>query len=321
MYRLTALLLTLLAILILGCGSATSPPLPTAEATALPPPTPNLEATVEAMLQATLAARPIATTVPTPEPTLTPMPTATVMPTPSPSPTALPTATPRVEPTFTPTPEPTATPVPVPILEDSAPNPEAEPPSVYGVVVVRIEPRGRAVIPDSPIQVGFGIESANGEEIFQLVSDPEPEFSSRYAKTTLNFALTLEPGEYQIFRLIGIHPNLAEDPVGFPGFRIPLGRDSRIATLSFLVPDSGCIYIGELSFAYIRVSPGSRTEQNMYIDQVGQEIRDTVHYAYLPEGSLISKSAGISNRAGSDPWDKEPLERGCKLKMTKWIYQ
>lgn len=110
--------------------------------------------------------------------------------------------------------------------------------------------------------------------------------------------------------------------MSFPGFRIPLGSTaSRIATLSFLVPDSGCIYIGELSLAYFRVSPGSRTEQNRYLDQIAQEIRDTVHYSYYPNGSLVSKSASMENLTDSDSWDEEPSERGCKGKSTKWIYE
>jgi len=77
---------------------------------------------------------------------------------------------------------------------------------------------GGIVMPDSAIHAGFAIESANGEEIFGWITDPEPEYSSsRTVQTTrLNFALTLAPGEYQIVRLISRHPDLAKTPVGFP---------------------------------------------------------------------------------------------------------
>ena len=321
-------LLPLIVLVALACGASAPPtPVPAAEPSALPPPTPNLEATVEAMLQATLAARPTATAVPTPEPTATPIPIPTLTPTPTPMPTALPTATPRPEPTSTPIPEPTTTPVPAPILE-AGPDVEVEPPSVYGRVEVRIVPGfgGGIVIPDSAIQAGFVVESADGEEIFDWITDPEPYHRfdrtnpGAGQKTRLDFALTLAPGEYKIVGLIGMHPDLAKDPVGFPSFRIPSGMESLIGNLSFSVPESGCIYIGDLSLEYLRIPPGSRTEQNTYLDQEAERLRDGIHYSYLRGGSLISISASIDNLTERDSWDEEPLERGCRIKSTKWIF-
>ncbi len=328
LFKYLVVLLPFMAIAAMACGASALPtPVPAAEPTQMPPPTPNLEATVEAMLQATLAAMPTSTTVPTPEPTATPMPIPTPTPTPTQTPTAVPTATPRPEPTPTPTPEPTATPVPVPILE-AGPDVEAEPPSVFGIVEVRIVPGsgGGIVIPDSAIQAGFVIETADGEEIFDWITDPEPYHRfdrtnpGAGQKTRLNFALTLAPGEYKIVGLIGMHPDLAEDPVGFPSFRIPSGMESLIGNLSFSVPESGCIYIGDLSLEYLRVPPGSRTEQNTYLDQEAERLRDGIHYSYLRGGSLISISASIDNLTERGSWDKEPLERACRVKSTRWIF-
>ncbi len=320
-------LLPLTDLIALACGTAATPtPVPAAEPTQMPSPTPNLEATVEAMLQARLAAIPTPTAVPTPEPTATPVPTPTLTPAPTPTPTALPTATPRPEPTSTPAPEPTATPVPAPILE-AGPDPEAELPNVYGKLKVEIVPRGGAatVVPDSAIQAAFWIESMDGEEVLEWITDPEPEFSSRYFATTLNFALTLAPGEYRIVGLVGLHPDLGEDPVGFPGFRVGTTRRCRtcpiLATLSFSVPDSGCVYIGDLSLKYFRVSPGTRTEQQPYFDQISNEIKDATQYYYYPEGSLVSASASMDNTTDREDWDEEPLARGCNPKNTKWIFE
>ncbi len=185
---------------------------------------------------------------------------------------------------------------------------------------------GGIVIPDSAIQVGFVIETADGEEIFDWITDPEPYYRFDRTnpragqKTRLNFALTLAPGEYQIVQLIGLHPDLSEDPVGFPPFRIGAGGDFAIGTLSFAVPESGCIYIGDLSFEYLRVPPGSRAEQNTYLEQEIERLRDTVHSSYLPGCSLISISASIDNLTERDSWDKEPLERACRVKSTRWIF-
>jgi hypothetical protein len=74
--------------------------------------TPEVEATTEAPVQATLT--PILTDTPTPTqpPTATPTPTAIPTSTPAPTPTPLPTATPMPTPTPAPTPTPTPEPTP-----------------------------------------------------------------------------------------------------------------------------------------------------------------------------------------------------------------
>ena len=103
------------------------------------------------------------------------------------------------------------------------------------------------MIPDSPIQLAFLIEPTEGEEIFEEITDQEPEFSRYYRRTILDFALTLAPGDHKIVQLLGKHPDLDEDLIAFPGFRVSLGLGTghHLSTLSFLVPDSGCFYIGE----------------------------------------------------------------------------
>lgn len=126
-YKVAFQLLLAMALLSLACTSDVEPApdveatvralLPTATATA----TPNLDATVEAGIAATVAAFP--TNTPRPSPTAVPIPTAAPVPTqappPTPAPTPVPTSTPRpvvivVTPTSTPTPASTPTPTPVP---------------------------------------------------------------------------------------------------------------------------------------------------------------------------------------------------------------
>ena len=128
---LTIGLLALIAIAALACESTT----PTVPTTSIP--TPDIEATVQARVAATVAAQSmphpsptIAPTVPTPPmPTLTPIPLPTATPTPtlapSPSPTIYPSPTPT--PTLAPLPSPTIYPSPTP-TPTLAPLP---PPTVY----------------------------------------------------------------------------------------------------------------------------------------------------------------------------------------------
>ena len=92
----TPLVLSLLALLAVACGTGTSEPTQPA-ATPEPTATSTLAPTATLVATATL------------EPTLTPTP----VPTPMPTPTATPVATATLEPTLTPTPVPTPTPTPI----------------------------------------------------------------------------------------------------------------------------------------------------------------------------------------------------------------
>ena len=92
-------------------------------------PTPNLDATIEAKVQAAIKAQPTGTPYPTytPVPTYTPLPTPTTTPVPTdiplPKPTSKPTPTPVPTTIPTPTPVPTASPTPIPV-PTTIPTPE-----------------------------------------------------------------------------------------------------------------------------------------------------------------------------------------------------
>jgi len=94
--RLSAATVVALVLLLSGCAS--SPPTATPASTAAPTPRPTVI--------------PPPPPTPTPLPAPTPLPTPTPTPTPPPTPTPLPTVTPTPIPTFTPTPIPTPTAVP-----------------------------------------------------------------------------------------------------------------------------------------------------------------------------------------------------------------
>ena len=109
----------LLALSLLACTATT------------PEPTPNLPATVSALVEVRLTEMPtgIPRSTNAPYPTYTPFPTPTKAPTPAPSPTATstPVPTPTSTPTLTPTPEPSATPRPT--TTPTPPTPTAYPQS------------------------------------------------------------------------------------------------------------------------------------------------------------------------------------------------
>jgi hypothetical protein len=177
---------------------------------------------------------------------------------------------------------------------------------------------GGAVIPEPPIEVALVIESSEGEEIIELINDPEPEANPRFGTTTLHFALNLEPGDYEVVALLGIHPDLKpEGHVGFPSF--VLGE--YVGTFSFTVPESGCIHMGQLSFEYFRVSPGTRSQQEYDLKRVGESLNQPTYYvAYLKTGSLISKDAR-ANRIDKRFWKEEVINRGCDFGHTVWVIQ
>lgn len=293
-------------------------PGPTPDSTSTTPmPTPNIDATVEARLQEAVAAMPT-TAVPTVDidstvearvrATIAAMPQSTPNPTPA-------------APSATPAPAATETPIPVPIQEAVPPTPM--PPTVYGVLEVSFEPRGAfgTTAPDPPIDAALRIESVDGEERIHWINDPDPGTGSSYKKaTTLDFALALEPGDYQIVGLVGQHSQLGDEAVSFPPFRVGLSGLYKFATLGIMVPETGCIHIGRISATYFRVSPGSRAEQDRVLDQINREIRGTVHYVYLSAGSLVAKTAqnAVLDR---DEWIDEAKTRDCELAQPKWVVE
>lgn len=95
------LVLIATTVLLIGCSVVATP-------SPQPPPTPDLPATVEAVVKLRLSE--IATVTPAPTPTI--LPTATLVSTPTPVPT--PTITPTPRPTLTALPQPTSTPRPTP---------------------------------------------------------------------------------------------------------------------------------------------------------------------------------------------------------------
>lgn len=104
-----------------------------------PTPTPDVAATIAASVSATIAVQP--TPLPRPTATATPVPTPTPTPRPNDTPTPIPTATPI--PTPTPTPVPTATPRPTPTPRPTAtPVPTATPPAASSLseMVSRVRP-------------------------------------------------------------------------------------------------------------------------------------------------------------------------------------
>ena len=116
-----------------------------------------------------------------------------------------------------------------------------------------------------------------------------------------------------------MHADFDEDPINFPPFRIKFGLNFRIGLLSFEVPESRCIHVGQIFVDYYRIGPGSRIAQGLALDDLSIEIKDTVNYVYLPSGSLAAKSTKVDYFIDEDLWSEDAIQRDCKIGLTKWI--
>ena len=171
------------SLLVFACGSSEEPPgpPPLPAPTQPSPPTPDVQATVEAGVQATVVTASVQATMEAqPAPTNTPMPeppTSTLEPEPTPVP---PTNTPEPEPTPVPptnTPEPEPTPVPptntpepepTPVPPTNTPEPEststpAPPPTPEPTPTVTPNPVGLTW--DRPVPIGEAYTLLNANEL------------------------------------------------------------------------------------------------------------------------------------------------------------
>ena len=154
MLRPTALILVAFLAAV-GCTATPTPDIQAtvtaavaaAVPTTTPTPTPDIDATVEARLQATISAIPTATALPTPTDTPVPTATPTPIPTPTYTPVPIPTPTPIPTPVPTPTPAPTPSPTAAPTLFP-APTPSVS------QIINRV--RSAVVRIETPVAVGSG---------------------------------------------------------------------------------------------------------------------------------------------------------------------
>lgn len=129
-----------------------------------------------------------------------------------------------------------------------------------------------AVLPEPPIDVTLVIEPlAGGSTVRHKITDPAG-----------GFALSLSPGEYEIFTLEVEAPAMSLDP-----FHLQLFTGSP----KFTVPDKGCTYVGRISIFYFRLPAGSLMEQVPLAQEIAQD--KTVPFTYLEGGGLVPESAGV----------------------------
>jgi hypothetical protein len=95
----------------------------------------------------------------------------------------------------------------------------------------------------------------------------------------IDFAVDLEPGEYELLRLE------IDDPDWGSGIPILTGNPS------FTVADSGCTYIGLLNFNLYRLPPGSFEEQQVMASEASATLGVEILMMFLGAGSLFGESA------------------------------
>ena len=168
-FSLLAMAFLVLSLTVVGNACQSDSPSSTIPGSAIPTPTPDIQATVEAVVQATIAAVP--TNTPPPPPT--PSPTSTLAPTPTTSPTVtpLPTATPVAEPT--PTPE-----LEAPVLD--IPN---SPENLPLILLARSNPRLAQQINELP-WVADGMRPQESLVVSRLreLAAKEPELTSELVR-------------------------------------------------------------------------------------------------------------------------------------------
>jgi hypothetical protein len=168
-----------------------APPVRTGGATPVAT-TPDIEATVEDPVQATLTPVPTDTPTPTQSPTATPMPTAMPTSTPTPTATPLPTATATPEPTPTPSPTPTPTPEPTP-TPTSTPRPQDDDSDSGSGSILQATPTPTPLpfSPGSTPHVFVGTATING-----LAAPPRTMVSAWIEDTLSGIAEVGNNGEY-----------------------------------------------------------------------------------------------------------------------------
>lgn len=181
------------------------------------------------------------------------------------SPSISPTVTATTTPTTTPNPTPRPTPRPTP-----SPSPTPGP-TVFGNLQVGFIPATDDVEdPKPPIDVSLVIKAVDGDaELTQPITD-----------ATGGFSLSLDPGTYGLQTLEILAPSMSDE-----AFELPMNGPT------FTVPATGCVYIGRISFSYVRTPESSSPEKAGALIQEAAEAFDydpnDVGFIFLASGSLV----------------------------------
>ena len=157
-------------------------------------------------------------------------------------------------------------------------QPAAQPRDVFGSIVLDFRIIDGAQLPTSAMTLALNFEPKSGSgAIRHEIKGPQQEWvewrnkspENSRALMTLNFTVPLVPGDYRLQSL-----EVASETLSTHRFRLPLNA-------RFRVPTDDCVYVGRSLFTYVRLPPGTRTQQKMDATTVEQRFsRDSFHVIF-----------------------------------------
>ena len=183
---------------------------------------------------------------------------------------------------------------------------ETRPRQVLGSMVLDFHILAGAELPSSAMNLTLVITPLPGDSRIRYTINNEQWAWSEWrnksvpqarALATLNFSTSLAPGVYQLDDIEVVAAELSQHP-----FQLPVGA-------VFTVPDDhDCVYIGRSFFNYVRLPPGSRTQQKMAAAEAGIHLNSTLDHLYFKQGGLVLLSRDI---------DIAPRENGPRSLIKK----
>jgi hypothetical protein len=164
--------------------------------------------------------------------------------------------------------------------------------TVFGSVELTFEPYGEgAEAPEGDIAISLLVRPAEGGQVAAHPADGDGAF-----------ALALGPGEYEIAGLQITADSMGGGPV----------LHSTGGPL-FSVADSGCVYIGDITYNLYRL-PAMEASPQLDLEEELEE-RDGAEYEllYIPTGGLIQYDASVTE--GDVPGDAED----CDVTLAEFV--
>jgi hypothetical protein len=172
-----------------------------------------------------------------------------------------------------------------------SPSPSPEPQfNVYGSIGLEVFVLERGSPLKDPFEMTIVlIPDSDGDQIRVPVESAGP------------FSASLEPGSYRVTGLVIESPGLGKEAVELP----TLG--GRAKNVKFTVPESGCVYVGQVTFFYVRLPKGSFNKQLETLNEVAEGAESA--FIFLPSGSMVFFPADpMSQEIDLPPESERPTE-------------
>lgn len=195
-----------------------------------------------------------------------------------------------------------------------------QPQDVLGSITLGFAPTVLASLPEPPIDLTMVIRPlAGGSKLKFKVTDPSPQWEvekTDVAVTFQNFSFSLRPGSYEIVFLEVEAQSLSDAP-----FSLVTGGPR------FTVPEGNCVYVGQITFAYMRLPPGSRDQAVAVVQKMAKKQGKPFVLLYLTKGALVGVSTAVDTPSdieerkalnGSKRIFAQAREKNCAVQLAKF---